>query len=93
MGVSAEQVASDACHEARLLLAACVPVGPHLADQLLVPMALAGGGTFRTVAPSRHALTNADVIRQFVDVPMAFEHEQGAVYRVSVGTHVQGRTS
>ena len=46
-GISAEKVASDACDEAQAYLAAGVPVGIHLADQLLIPMALAGGGTFR----------------------------------------------
>ena len=46
-GVPAEQVAGGACDEAAAYLAADVPVGTHLADQLLVPMALAGGGVFR----------------------------------------------
>ena len=85
-GVSAEKVASDACDEARAYLAAGVPVGIHLADQLLVPMALAGGGTFRTLKPTAHTITNADVIRRFLDVPIDVEHEGDAVYRVSVGS-------
>ena len=37
-------VAEAAAKEASEYLAAEVPVGPHLADQLLLPMALAGGG-------------------------------------------------
>ncbi len=49
-GVSAEKVASDACDEAERYLRTDVPVGCHLADQLLIPMALAGGGSFRTLA-------------------------------------------
>ena len=59
-------------------------------------MALAGGGVFRTIAPTRHARTNADVIRQFTGVPIAFEEEAGegnGVYRVSIGTYVNGRMS
>ena len=52
-GVSAEKVASDACDEAQAYMAAGVPVGIHLADQLLIPMAMAGGGTFRTLTPTR----------------------------------------
>jgi RNA 3'-terminal phosphate cyclase (ATP) len=84
--VSAEEVASRACAEARALIAARVPVGPYLADQLLLPMALAGGGTFRTLAPTRHTRTNADVIRQFTGVPIAFDDEGSHVWRVTVGT-------
>jgi RNA 3'-terminal phosphate cyclase (ATP) len=91
--VSAEQVAARACAEARALLAAGVPVGPYLADQLLIPMALAGGGAFRTLAPSRHTVTNARVIRQFIDVPIAFDREADTVYRVSIGAHAPGRVS
>ena len=85
-GVSAEKVASDACDEAQAYIAAGVPVGIHLADQLLIPMALAGGGTFRTLKPSRHTSTNAEVIRRFLDVPIVLEPEGGGISRVSVGS-------
>jgi len=66
IGVRAEAVAERVAQEARRYLAADVPVGPHLADQLLLPMALAGGGAFRTVPLSRHASTNLEVIGQFL---------------------------
>ena len=92
-GVSAEKVASDACDEAQAYLAAGVPVGIHLADQLLVPMALAGDGTFRTLKPTAHTLTNAGVIRRFLDVGVAIEHERDDVYRVSVGAAVKEEAS
>ena len=45
-----------------------MPVGRYLADQLLVPMAVAGGGKFRTMPPTRHTLTNIDIIKHFMDV-------------------------
>jgi len=67
-GVSAESVAEGVAAEATQYLDAGVPVGPHLADQLLLPLALAGGGTFRSLAPSAHARTQADVIRRFLGV-------------------------
>jgi RNA 3'-terminal phosphate cyclase (ATP) len=91
-GVSAEKVASDACDEAARYLAVNVPVGIHLADQLLIPMALGGGGSFRTVEPTPHTVTNAEVIRRFLDVTIAFEPESDEVYRVTVGKNGQ-RTS
>jgi len=65
IGVRAEAIAEQTVKEARRYLAAGVPVGPHLADQLLVPLALAGGGAFRTIALSSHSRTNLDVIRAF----------------------------
>jgi len=72
-GVPAERVAAGAAREARRYLDAAVPVGEHLADQLLVPLALAGGGSFRTLRPSEHTRTNIEVIRRFVDVAVAVE--------------------
>lgn len=84
--VTAEQVAAEACDEAERYLRANVPVGAHLADQLLVPMALAGGGVFRTVTATPHTLTNASVIRQFLDVPIVIEPETPEVVRITVGT-------
>ena len=64
-GVAAEAVANKAGQQARRYLAAGVPVGCNLADQLLTVMALGGGGAFRTLAPTQHSQTNADVIHMF----------------------------
>jgi RNA 3'-terminal phosphate cyclase (ATP) len=61
-------------------------VGSYLADQLLVPLALAGRGSYRTVAPTPHTLTNADVIGRFLDVPIAFTRVDEDVTDVTVGT-------
>jgi len=77
-GVRAEDVAAAVANEAQALLAANVPVGSHLADQLLVPMALAGGGAFRTIAPSLHTRTNAQVIERFLPVQFAMREDGGA---------------
>jgi RNA 3'-terminal phosphate cyclase (ATP) len=67
-GRPAESVARTAAEEVLNYLAAGVPVGRRLADQLLLPMALAGGGSFHTLEPSRHTRTNIAVIGQFLDV-------------------------
>lgn len=64
-GVPAESVALGAVAELRALLTAGVPVGGHLADQLLLPMALAGGGAFLTLPLTPHATTAIDVIAAF----------------------------
>jgi RNA 3'-terminal phosphate cyclase (ATP) len=65
-GVSAERVGATVAAEAAEYLAAGVPVGRHLADQLLLPMALGAGGSFRTLAPSSHTRTHADLLRAFL---------------------------
>ena len=75
-GVPAEDVAHRAADAADELLAADVPVGPHLADQLLLPMALAGGGAFRTVEPTLHTRTNAEVIGRFLPVRFDLREER-----------------
>jgi RNA 3'-terminal phosphate cyclase (ATP) len=74
-GRSAGTVARDATDAARAWLDAGVPVDEHLADQLLLPMALAGGGSFRTVKPSLHSTTNARIIQRFLPVEIRFEQE------------------
>jgi RNA 3'-terminal phosphate cyclase (ATP) len=72
-GLIAERVAEDVARRARRYLDANVPVGEHLADQLLLPMALARGGTFRTLLPSRHLSTNARVLEQFSGIRVVFQ--------------------
>jgi RNA 3'-terminal phosphate cyclase (ATP) len=83
-GVRAEEVARGAAQAAREYLDANVPVGEHLADQLLIPLALAGGGSFLTTAPSEHTKTNAEVVKMFLGVQVEMEQVNGKQWRVSV---------
>jgi RNA 3'-terminal phosphate cyclase (ATP) len=68
LGTSAEKVAKDAAVEAHRYRGSNAAVGENLADQLLLPMALAGRGSFTTTAISQHAETNMDVIARFLPV-------------------------
>ena len=77
-GTAAESVAKQAVGEARDYLIAEGAVGEHLADQLLLPMALAGGGRFSATMISSHTSTNAEVIRKFLPVEIEFEVEGAA---------------
>lgn len=43
-------------------------MGLHLAEQLIVPMAIAGGGVFRTVEPTEHTKTQLQLVPRFLDV-------------------------
>jgi RNA 3'-terminal phosphate cyclase (ATP) len=67
-GVRAETVATRVVEEAHRYLAAGVPVGVHLADQLLLPLALSGGGSLLTLGPSLHTNTNIEVIKRFMEI-------------------------
>lgn len=64
----AEKVADQAVDQARRWLHSEAAVGEHLADQLLLPMALAGGGSFTTTHLSDHLQSNISVIERFLPV-------------------------
>lgn len=72
-GVPAEDVAQRAVDELQTWLAADVAVGEHLADQLLIPMALRGRGELWTTPTSLHTRTNAELIARFLPVRFAIE--------------------
>jgi len=78
-GVPAERVAAAAAREMASYLASGLPVGPHLADQLMLPMAVARAGRFRTGPLTLHATTNLDTIAQFLDVPVRVEQRPPGV--------------
>ena len=83
-GDSAESAAEQACTLARTFLPADVPVGEPLAAQLLLPLAMAGGGAFRTLPPSSHTRTNAEVIARFLPVRFTFQPEGETRCRIDV---------
>jgi RNA 3'-terminal phosphate cyclase (ATP) len=64
-GVRAEAVADGAADEARHYIASTGAVGEHLADQLLLPMALGQGGSFTTSVVTEHLRSNARIIETF----------------------------
>lgn len=74
--LAAESVAKIAAEEASVFLESDVPVCRHLQDQLLVPMALAGGGHFVTTAPSAHTRTCAAVIQAFTGKPVHMDQQK-----------------
>ncbi len=82
--VSAEDVANRLEKEVRAYLATEAPVGEHLADQLLIPLALAGGGSFTATPLSLHATTNMDVIARFLPATFRVDRSKESVHRVDV---------
>ena len=74
-----------------------MPVGEHLADQLLIPMALAArpeagghGSRMVTTEPSLHARTNAEIIARFMDVAFEFEARDARRWEIRVGPRGAG---
>lgn len=82
-GRSAESVGEETVREARDYLAHEAPVGPHLADQLLLPMVLGGLTNFVTCVPTPHFTSNAEVIHAFTGRRIVVEPDSGA-YTVAV---------
>lgn len=72
-GVPAETVATGVVKQVKRYLDAKVPIGEHLADQLLLPLALARKGCFVSLQPSRHSMTNMEVLRQFLGVSFSIQ--------------------
>lgn len=83
-GVAAEDLARALVRECAAHLATEAPVGEHLADQLLVPLALGAGGEFVTVAPSLHTRTQVEVIRQFLGVEVTLAARGDGTYLATV---------
>jgi RNA 3'-terminal phosphate cyclase (ATP) len=83
-GVRAETVAERAVAEAKEYLETDAPVGQHLADQLLIPLALAGGGSFLTGPLSLHTTTNIKIIRKFLDVDIVAGQVSARVWKGEV---------
>lgn len=82
--VRAEQVAGDAIAPAETFIASGAAVEEHLADQLLLPLAIARGGGFTTTAPSHHTQTQAFILREFLPVNVTTQPVTSTVWRVQV---------
>ena len=61
-----------------------MPLGECLADQLMLPLALAGGGSYRTVPLSSHSQNNAELIQLFLPVRSNAREQDPGVWLVEV---------
>lgn len=82
--VSAEKVATKAISAFKKYERSQVPVCEHLADQLIIPMALGGGGAFMTEKPSGHLLTNVQVVKQIAGLDIAINQVSDDAWLVEV---------
>ena len=87
-GKRAEEVATEAVHGLSAYLKSGAAIDCHLADQLLLYLALADGTSrFTTEAITLHLLTNAWAIEQFLGPAFEIEGDEGEPGRVTVRGH------
>jgi RNA 3'-terminal phosphate cyclase (ATP) len=63
---TAEAVATHAVQQYQRYLKSNAPVGEYLTDQLMLPFAIARGGSFLSTGLSRHAQTHQQLIHKFL---------------------------
>lgn len=79
IGKRAEKVADEAVDELLTFLQSTACVDRYLADQLMLPLSLIPGvATYSTSIVTNHQLTNAEVVKQFLNVDIQIEGEIGA---------------
>ena len=76
-----EDIAKQVAEEVRGFHTAphAAPVGEYLCDQLLVPLAITGGGQFRSTTWSLHAESQREVIAKFLGVDVKVVHHDNDV--------------
>ncbi|MFJ4142828.1 RNA 3'-terminal phosphate cyclase [Pseudomonas sp. NPDC089734] len=82
----ADVVADRAASQALAWLKSDAAVGEHLADQLLLPMALAGSGSFTTPRMSEHLRSNIAVIESFLPVRIDCHERSESLLQVECRT-------
>jgi len=81
-GKPSRKVVREVTREARDYLSTSAAVDPHLADQLLIYMAIAKSGSFITNELSTHLMTNIETIQRVLAINFNIE-SQDRVHRIS----------
>lgn len=87
-GVTAERVAAGVWEETEAYLLHAAPVGPHLADQLILPLAIAAAqrnpSRFRTTTLTGHSLTHIEIVQRFLPVKFEVSEPERGIVEVGV---------
>ena len=85
LGVPAERLAKTAASRMNGYIEASAFAGPYLADQLVLPFVLAGGGSLTTVKPSQHTLTAIDIAKRFTGRRIGLTRQGSGEHLLTVG--------
>ena len=80
-----KKVTIDAIKEYTDYIKCDVPVYKYLADQLIIPMALAGKGSFITSEPSLHTFTNIEVLKKFLGINIMIDQLNEKQWKICIG--------
>ncbi len=84
-GKPAEEVAEEACAKFLRHYESGAALDQHLADQLILPMALAErGSSFTTCRITQHLLTNIWVVERFLEIRFLVEGQEGRRGKVTI---------
>jgi RNA 3'-terminal phosphate cyclase (ATP) len=84
-GKPAEAVGEEAAAAFRFYLERRGAVDEHMADQLVLPLALARGPSeYTTVRVTEHLKTNVEIVRSFLDRKVVVDGEVGAPGRIKI---------
>jgi RNA 3'-terminal phosphate cyclase (ATP) len=84
-GVPAEDVGREVATQFLAWRASGTSIEPHLADQVMLPIALAGAGSFTCNEVTLHARTNLEVIRAFTGHRLRVWELGASRFRVALG--------
>lgn len=101
-GARAEKVADEVLRQVRDYLSTEAPVGPYLADQIMLLLGISAwqpgsatgqrGGSFRTLPLTRHSTTHIEILRQFLDIDIQVERcDEGRTCQVSIESRTAAR--
>ncbi|MCT2398671.1 RNA 3'-terminal phosphate cyclase [Novosphingobium mangrovi (ex Huang et al. 2023)] len=85
LSVPAERLAKTSAARMKGYAEAQAFAGPYLADQLILPFVLAGGGAFTTVKPSQHTLTAIDIAQRFTGRRITLARQPAGEHLLTVG--------
>lgn len=84
LGVPAERLAKICAARMNGYIDSPAFAGPYLADQLILPFVLAGGGSFTTVKPSQHTLTAIEIAKRFLGRRIELAQQAGGEHLFTV---------
>ena len=79
-----QNVAKRAAGRVNVFIQSQAAVEEYLADQLLLPIALAGSGSFTTTKPSLHTITNINVIKHILGKEIQLKQLTQCLWHVSL---------